>query len=241
MEIFSPSRPPAVGSPITGGTENSILFVGAGGVVSQDNANFSRTAAQFKYKTITEHATNGAFLLQFSGWNGVGYTQGLVIETTDAVAYSPIQIIMKNAAYTTRSTMRTGDNNGIYFVGTHNARWSFTCSEGGGLQGFNIYCSNAAVSEAVAELTTGYATQRGFKIKLAASQSADAFQVFASDDTTKLFNIGATGFIETIEQTAPAAPAANGVRIYAVDNGAGKTQLMALFSSGAAQQLAIQP
>lgn len=43
------------------------------------------------------------------------------------------------------------------------------------------------------------------------------------------------------ERTAPAAPAANEVIIYAQDNGAGKTQLMALFSSGAAQQIAIQP
>ena len=49
---------------------------------------------------------------------------------------------------------------------------------------------------------------------------------------------GALGFIE---QTAPAAPAANGVRIYAVDNGSGKTQLMALFGSGVAQQIAIEP
>lgn len=46
---------------------------------------------------------------------------------------------------------------------------------------------------------------------------------------------------EMWEMTAPAAPAANGVRIYAQDNGAGKTQLMALFASGAAQQIAIEP
>lgn len=51
----------------------------------------------------------------------------------------------------------------------------------------------------------------------------------------------AGGALEFVEQTAPAAPAADGVRLYAVDNGAGKTQLMALFSSGAAQQVAIQP
>ena len=49
------------------------------------------------------------------------------------------------------------------------------------------------------------------------------------------------GAIEIAEMTAPAAGAANTVRIYAVDNGAGKTQLMALFSSGSAVQLAIQP
>ena len=54
---------------------------------------------------------------------------------------------------------------------------------------------------------------------------------------------GSTGgqSLEFREMTAPAAPAANGVRIYAVDNGSGKTQLMALFATGAAQQIAIEP
>jgi hypothetical protein len=49
------------------------------------------------------------------------------------------------------------------------------------------------------------------------------------------------GALSFIEQTAPAAPAANGVYIYAKDNGAGKTQLMALFATGAAVQIAIEP
>jgi hypothetical protein len=49
------------------------------------------------------------------------------------------------------------------------------------------------------------------------------------------------GALEMVEQTAPAAPAANGVRIYAEDDGAGKTRLMALFPTGAAQQIAIEP
>ena len=44
-----------------------------------------------------------------------------------------------------------------------------------------------------------------------------------------------------IEQTAPASPAANIVRIYAEDNGSGKTRLMAIFATGAAQQIAIEP
>jgi hypothetical protein len=48
-------------------------------------------------------------------------------------------------------------------------------------------------------------------------------------------------FIAGAEMTAPAAPAANGYRIYAEDNGAGKTRLMVLFATGAAQQIAIQP
>ena len=49
------------------------------------------------------------------------------------------------------------------------------------------------------------------------------------------------GSLEFLEQTAPAAPAANGVRIYAEDDGAGKTRLMARFATGAAVQIAIEP
>jgi hypothetical protein len=47
--------------------------------------------------------------------------------------------------------------------------------------------------------------------------------------------------LEMHDMTAPPAPAAIGVRIYIEDDGAGKTRLMALFGSGAAQQLAIEP
>ena len=43
------------------------------------------------------------------------------------------------------------------------------------------------------------------------------------------------------EMTAPSAPSANSVRIYAEDDGAGKTRLMALFATGVAQQIAIEP
>ena len=48
-------------------------------------------------------------------------------------------------------------------------------------------------------------------------------------------------YLGLIEMTAPAAPATNGVRIYAQDNGSGKTQLMARFATGAAVQIAIEP
>lgn len=54
---------------------------------------------------------------------------------------------------------------------------------------------------------------------------------------------GSTGgaAISMVEQTAPSAPSTNGVYIYAEDNGSGKTRLMALFPTGAAQQIAIEP
>lgn len=53
--------------------------------------------------------------------------------------------------------------------------------------------------------------------------------------------IQGAGYHQMFEMTAPAAPAANSVRIYAEDNGSGKTRLMALFATGAAQQIAIEP
>lgn len=49
------------------------------------------------------------------------------------------------------------------------------------------------------------------------------------------------GALEMLEMTAPAAGAANTVRLYAEDNGSGKTRLMAIFPTGAAQQVAIEP
>lgn len=47
--------------------------------------------------------------------------------------------------------------------------------------------------------------------------------------------------LQGTETTSVAVPAANGYKIYAEDNGAGKTRLMVQFATGAAQQLAIEP
>lgn len=47
--------------------------------------------------------------------------------------------------------------------------------------------------------------------------------------------------LQFTEMTAPAAPAANNVILYAEDDGSGKTRLMARFATGAAVQLAIEP
>lgn len=48
-------------------------------------------------------------------------------------------------------------------------------------------------------------------------------------------------FVDHTEMTAPAAPPANTARVYAEDNGSGKTRLMCRFPTGAVQQLAIEP
>lgn len=50
-----------------------------------------------------------------------------------------------------------------------------------------------------------------------------------------------SGYLDLIEMAAPGSANTNRVRIYAEDNGAGKTRLMAIFATGAAQQIAIEP
>lgn len=60
-----------------------------------------------------------------------------------------------------------------------------------------------------------------------------------SSPSTEL-DIGA-GAIEGDEMTDPGAGAANTYRLFAEDDGAGKTRLMVRFATGAAQQIAIQP
>ena len=50
-----------------------------------------------------------------------------------------------------------------------------------------------------------------------------------------------TNFLQLTEMTAPSAGASNTARIFAEDNGSGKTRLMVQFASGAAQQIAIEP
>jgi hypothetical protein len=48
--------------------------------------------------------------------------------------------------------------------------------------------------------------------------------------------------IEAVELAAdPAAPAANGGRLYLKDNGSGKTQLCILFATGAVQVISTEP
>jgi hypothetical protein len=50
-----------------------------------------------------------------------------------------------------------------------------------------------------------------------------------------------TSYLEGVEVTDPAAPAANRGRLYFRDNGGGKTQLAVRFPTGAVQVLATEP
>jgi hypothetical protein len=88
----------------------------------------------------------------------------------------------------------------------------------------------------------GIATSR---VRMGATSPGGSSNIILDASTSGMLTVwdGATSgaTIQLQEQTAPAAPATNSVRIYAEDNGAGKTRLMARFATGAAQQIAIEP
>lgn len=104
--------------------------------------------------------------------------------------------------------------------------------------------TNAADTIHIARLTTDVSS---FRTQLAIGSNGNNPDVFMYRRAAAILafcanNSGSTGAaVEFLEQTAPAAPAADRVRIYAEDNGSGKTRLMALFPTGAAQQIAIEP
>jgi hypothetical protein len=83
-------------------------------------------------------------------------------------------------------------------------------------------------------------TWRGKTVTNTSEEGELAVSIVTAGTLTECFRMG-VNYVELDERTAPAAPAANKVRIYCADNGAGKTRLMALFPSGAAQQIAIEP
>jgi hypothetical protein len=91
-------------------------------------------------------------------------------------------------------------------------------------------------SAGIATSLGGFAGGSPAAPSFALSPGAATIAVLSAD-----VGVSAGATLEFIEMAAPAAPAANRARLYSRDNGAGKTQLMVIFPSGAAQQLAIEP
>ena len=114
----------------------------------------------------------------------------------------------------------------------------------------NLDLPSSAAASAVQQLSVGRIVYAGEGYRV-----GNAFQVVFSNgsDYARGIGVSASGglaitngttggqSLQFVEMTAPAAPATNGVRIYAEDNGAGKTRIMALFATGVAQQIAIEP
>jgi len=104
---------------------------------------------------------------------------------------------------------------------------------------YGLYCEDlkpTGVTNAYAFKSLGTTTNGVLAGKLRVGATTDPSATLDITGTIK-----ATSYIEGAEETEPAAPSANGYRIFSVDNGSGKTVLKVRFATGASQVLATEP
>ena len=165
------------------------------------------------------------------------------------------------------SIQPTGDTNtGIYFSAADTIDFALAGArvsgfKNGKLLHFHTLETGAAVGDIVLRgaesayrfVNAAETTSANFGMASSATPNQIDFNVPANTD---FFNFkfagssrvqfyeenGGCGIRLTDESSAPqAAPSPNQVKLYIKDNGAGKTQLIALFNTGAEQEIAIQP
>lgn len=92
------------------------------------------------------------------------------------------------------------------------------------------------------KLTLASTTRMGWSSSTDARAAGDTFLMRAGAAFVAPYGASLVGGgFELLEMSTPSAPSSNRVRLYSDDNGSGKTRVMALFPTGAAQQLAIEP
>lgn len=98
----------------------------------------------------------------------------------------------------------------------------------------------AAISGAVWGVRPGSTLNKGIVVRCESGQAADPFEVTDNSDVM-LVGVSANGGFFIRETADLAAPATNYALLYARDNGAGKTQLVVRFATGAVQVIATEP
>lgn len=132
-------------------------------------------------------------------------------------------------------------------VGAFVSAFNYNSGTTGRVQAFSFDVRNLStgtVTEMVGANVPAFLNSGGGTITTAAGLRLE--QQTAAGTNWQILSAGGNwrigpGYLEIDEVSAPAAGAANTCRLYVEDNGSGKSRLMALFASGAAQQLAIQP
>lgn len=105
----------------------------------------------------------------------------------------------------------------------------------GGSVGFEIVEATAfAINSLIASGNT-------FSSATKATLPRGAAHFLALSGNEGLYEVSRGAYMQMAKGAAPTAPASSDIRLFVDDNGAGKTRLMALFPTGAAQQVAIQP
>lgn len=230
------------GSFLTGIDQSQIAGLATALAAKLDKAGGTMTGAL----TINAGTLATGGLIHQQTWNSAGtQCRGLEVKVTDtaSAAVSTLLRLCAGAAGTTEMCVvdksgniylngdskptiwRRSDVDMLMFQGVNNQQ-SVGVGYGGGLSGFSlgVLCSIRFTHDTPASTPDIYLHRVAGSVLGLKSSSA----------TT-----GAS--LELHEMTAPSAPSSNRARIYAEDNGSGKTRLMVLFPSGVAQQIAIEP
>ena len=177
---------------------------------------------------------NSVWVNTFGGmsFNGSATTFGFPVLLPDGSAGTPAVAF---ASQTTMGLYRIGASTvGLTPNGTLQNEWG---------AGYYALRSDAAIIGLGASFDTQITRDAANTLALRNGTAAQRFNVGPTGNLLSLIGsaAGAASYIEGIEGTAPAAGAADTFRLFAQDNGGGKTQLMVIFNSGAAQQIALQP
>lgn len=177
-----------------------------------NSTKLTATGSKLTYETTTEAPTGGAVNIKFHGVPA-GYSQGLVIESTDASAFFSQQIVLKSGGYGTSGIIATQEVNGLAF------------SSGGGSTVFRfgngsancVTIGTTGVNE-VLKVEPTASTQIGRTTKLAASQTANADVITNSSDTVLSGHNSAGEAFQTLRTPASAtAPGVQGTIVWDAD------------------------
>ncbi len=243
---------------ITSGTATRLLYETTGNVVGEitgitsDGTKLTST----RVVTITQGTANESAIVitgvSSSGasgipvidaaatWNNAGVVQsGMKLNITDTASSAASMLANWQVGGVSIYGFRAS---GLAIAGGSNGAWaSNQFGDGSGDWGTVVGTASFGISTGGMILSSTHSIAWSDNASsLAGSRDFRLFRVAAQ--VMGLLGVSTAGAaIEFTEMTAPSAGAVNTCRLYVEDNGSGKTRLMALFNSGAAQQVAIQP
>lgn len=219
--VVSSNRYPTIGM---------LAFSGANGGVIHQNGAATNSATALATGNVVPTGSNALVISSISFLGSVSSVavSGGTLALEDFVNYTATQ----NQGLATAYEIQPGG------ATNRDASWTWTTASGaaapivafapGGatiLRGSAVFGENTTVS-------AGRAIAFGLNGSTNSHTEVGKFKVFGDQ--------ALTGYLELIESTAPSAVANRG-RIWAEDNGSGKTRIMVQFGTGAAVQIAIEP
>lgn len=179
--------------------------------------------------TLTTRLTGRLFLNDVEVSAGAGYTDAQAIAAVEGEATLDLTGTV-GLADDKALEFGAADDAGLQWFNTQNI-FRITANASG-----SILIQNSNVSAPAGSALIQFDLPTTYHVAPATSDRTDL-----GIETLRWRNLLLDGFVDLEEISTPSAPGANQLRLYADDNGAGKTRLMVLFATGAAQQIAIEP